>query len=172
MSEETIINKVAESGIITINLEDFFPGEELIVFDLKPFLFREMILKEKEFREQMKQQNWSQYQDKTVLIQNSSDAIIPMWAHMLVTTYLQPYAHMVDFGTAEAYRKKKLAENIAAIKAEEYEGKRIVIKGCGEKEMPESAYISITQKLRPFVKSLMFGEACSTVPIYKKPLSK
>lgn len=170
MSEDIIINKVAESGLLTINLEDFYPKEPVVIFDLKPFLFREMILKEKDFREAMKQLDWSQYQDVIVLIQNSSDAIIPMWAHMLVTSYLQPYAKEVDFGNAKDFLKKKLLQKIEAIDAEEYDGKRIVIKGCGDIEMPEAAYILITQKLRPKVKSLMFGEACSTVPVYKMPL--
>lgn len=170
MSEDIIINKVAESGLLTINLEDFYPKEPVVVFDLKPYLFREMILKEKDFREAMKQLGWSQYQDAIVLIQNSSDAIIPMWAHMLVTSYLQPYAKEIDFGSEKDFLKNRLLQKIQVINAEEYQGKRIVIKGCGEIDMPESAYILITQKLIPVVKSLMFGEACSTVPVFKMPL--
>lgn len=166
------MNKVAESGIITINLEDFFPKEEIAIFDLKPWLFREMILKEKDFREALKNADWSIYKDKAVGITNTADAIIPMWAYMLVVSYLQPVASKVIFGDEKFVIQSLMRDKIEQINAEEYSDKRIVIKGCGDIALPESAYITITNKLRPVVKSLMYGEPCSTVPVYKKPLQR
>ncbi|MCC6286752.1 MAG: DUF2480 family protein [Chitinophagaceae bacterium] len=168
--EETIINKVAESGIITINLEDFFPKDEIVIFDLKPWLFREMILKEKEFREALKNADWTQYKDKTVGITNTADAIIPMWAYMLVASYLAPFAKDILFGDEKYVIQLLILKNIEQINAGDYIDKRIVIKGCGDIVLPEAAYVFITNKLRPVVKSLMYGEPCSTVPVYKKPL--
>ena len=170
--EEVIINKVTESGIITINLEDFFPKEEILVFDLKPWLFKELILKEKDFREALKNADWSAYKNKVVGITNTTDAIIPMWAYMLVASYLQPFAKEVLFGDEDFVRQALLLRNIENLSASEYADKRIVIKGCGDIALPEAAYVTITNKLRPLVKSLMFGEACSTVPVFKKGIEK
>lgn len=170
--EEDIINKVAESGIITINLEDFFPKEDIVIFDLKPLLFRELILKEKEFRETLKNSDWSIYTEKVVGVTNTAEAIIPMWAYMLVASYIQPYAKTILFGNEDYVKHSLLIKNIESIEIEEYKEKRIVIKGCGDIALPEAAYIAITNKLRPVVKSLMFGEPCSTVPVYKKPLQR
>lgn len=169
MSDE-IINRVAESGIITINLEDYYPKEPIAVFDLKPWLFRELILKEKEFREALKNADWEQYRNKYVALTNTADAIIPMWAYMLVTSYLQPIAKEVVFGDENNLTETLLLRKIQQIEGSKYEGKRIVIKGCGDIAIPEAAYVAITNKLKPVVKSLMFGEACSTVPVYKAPL--
>ncbi|MFT3748876.1 MAG: DUF2480 family protein [Agriterribacter sp.] len=170
--EETIINKVAESGIITINLEEFFPKEELAIFDLKTWLFRELILKEKDFREALKNADWEQYKNKVVGITNTADAIIPMWAYMLVASYLQPHAREVIFGDEQSLIRTMMLKNIAQINAEDYIDKRIVIKGCGDIVLPEAAYVAITNKLKPVVKSLMYGEPCSTVPVYKKPVQR
>lgn len=170
--EDVIINKVAESGIITINLEELLPKEEIVIFDLKPFLFRELILKEKEFREALKNTGWSIYKEKTVGITNTADAIIPMWAYMLVTSYLQPFAKEVLFGDENLVKQTLLLRNIENIPAGDYLEKRIVIKGCGDIVLPEAAYIAVTKKLRPVVKSLMYGEPCSTVPVFKKPLQR
>lgn len=167
--ENVIINKVAESGIITINLEDFLAKEEIVIFDIKPLLFRELILKEKDFRELLKNTDWQAYNGKVVGITNTADAIIPMWAYMLVASYLQPFAKNVLFGDEATVKQMLLLENIENINAGDYEEKRIVIKGCGDIALPEAAYVVITGKLRPVVKSLMFGEPCSTVPVYKKP---
>lgn len=167
--ENVIINKVAESGIITINLEDFLAKEEIVIFDIKPLLFRELILKEKDFRELLKNTDWQAYNGKVVGITNTADAIIPMWAYMLVASYLQPFAKNVLFGDEATVKQTLLLENIENINAGDYEEKRIVIKGCGDIALPEAAYVAITGKLRPVVKSLMFGEPCSTVPVYKKP---
>lgn len=164
---DMIVNKVAESGIITINLEDFYPKGEIVVFDLKNYLFREMILKEKEFRETLKSIDWKQYQDKNIALTNTADAIIPMWAYMLVTSYLEPFAAAIFFGNEKHLVQSFMTQRISSLDTSEYEGKRIVIKGCGDIDIPESAYITITHKLRPVVKSLMYGEPCSTVPVYK-----
>jgi len=166
---DTIINKVAESGIITIDLEAYYPKVETAVFDLKKYLFKELILKEKDFREALKATDWEQYSGKYIALTNSADAIIPMWAYMLTVSYLQPVAKDIVFGDQNHLMQTLLLNNIAGIPAAEYAGKRVVIKGCGDVILPEAAYTAITLKLRPVVKSLMFGEPCSTVPVYKAP---
>ncbi|HQE12552.1 MAG TPA: DUF2480 family protein [Flavipsychrobacter sp.] len=166
---ETIVNRVAESGIITLDLIQYLPKEkELGVFDLKPFLFREMILKEKDYRAALLQHDWTQYEQKHIAILCSVDAIIPVWAFMLAASYLQSVAASVWLGTEEERNKQLLQQAIDAIELKEYQDKRVVIKGCGDTPIPDFAYVAITHKLRPVVKSLMYGEPCSTVPIYKK----
>jgi len=165
---EELRNKVAESGIITLNLENYFPKEEICPFDIKDFLFMEMLLKEKEFRSSLENHDWEQYRNKQVALFCSTDAIIPMWAYMLITSRLSSIASSVFEGTKEGLFKKIFIENIGAINTNEFEDKRVVIKGCGEKEIPAYAYTAITNKLIPKVKSLMYGEPCSTVPVYKK----
>ena len=167
--EEIFINKVADSGIITIDLEAYFAPEKTMVFDLKPYLFMELILKEKDFREALKNTDWTIYQDTNVAVTCSTDAIIPVWAYMLVASYLQPIAKTVMVATEPELIKQLMLKNIATIEASQYADKRVVIKGCGEHPISEAAYLAITQQLRPYVKSIMYGEPCSTVPIYKKP---
>lgn len=170
MSEEKIINRVAESGIITLNLEAFFPDEkELAPFDLKAFLFMELMLKEKEFRSSLKQLDLSPFTNKIIAVHCSTDAIIPMWAYMLVSATLKPIAQRVVFGTSAEVSQKLLIENIRTISAEDYRDQRVVIKGCGEKPIPQEAYLEITNILIPVAKSVLFGEPCSTVPVYKRP---
>ncbi|CAN5653330.1 DUF2480 family protein [soil metagenome] len=166
--QEIIVNKVAESGIITLNLEEFYPKGERIVFDLKEYLFMGLILKEKDFRVALLAIEWQQYQNKNVAVTCSADAIIPVWAYMLIASYLQPVAREVVFGNLEALAVSVLQKNIDAIDAASFTDKRVVVKGCGDIKIPESAYLDITSKLRPFAKSIMYGEPCSTVPIYKK----
>jgi Protein of unknown function (DUF2480) len=166
--QETIVNKVAESGIITINLEDYYPKEEIVLFDLKDYLFMGLILKEKDFREALKIIDWQQYENKNVAVTSSTDAIIPMWAYMLVAGYLQPIANEVAFGNKKDIISNILTKKLATINGEDFTDKRVVIKGCGDIQIPEVAYVEITNKLRPYAKSIMYGEACSTVPIYKK----
>lgn len=168
---EQIKNKVAESGIITLDLAKYLPKEgDIAVFDLKPFLFREMILKEKDYREALLTHDWEQYTGKQVALFCSVDAIIPVWAYMLATTYLKSNAAFIYFGTLEELKRYILLQQIENINTEEYNDKRVVIKGCGEISIPDAAYIAITSKLKPVVKSLMYGEPCSTVPLYKKKL--
>jgi len=161
-------NKVAESGIITLNLEDFYPKGETALFDLKDFLFMGLILKEKDFREALKVLDLTPYTNKNVALTCTADAIIPMWAYMLAASYLQPVASNVVFGNEDFLQKTLFLKNLYTINPAEYADKRIVIKGCGELPVSESAYVEITNLLRPVVKSIMYGEPCSTVPIYKK----
>lgn len=167
--EDVIVNKVAESGLITLDLEEYYPKEETAGFDLKNFLFMELILKEKEYREALKNLDWSVYQNKNVCITCSADAVIPMWAYMLAATYLQPVAKEVFFGNEDFLHRTLFLKNLSRINPAEFTDKRVVIKGCGDKNISESAYVEITKLLTPVVKSIMYGEPCSTVPIYKKP---
>jgi hypothetical protein len=165
---ELFNNKVAESGILSIDLASLLPSNEIIVFDIKPYLFMELILKEKEFRAALLTTDWTIYQDKVVGIICSADAIIPMWANMLIVSALNPFAKAVYFGNENKAREQQLLESIGTLNINEYNDQRVVIKGCGDTPIGESAYIAITQKLRPVVKSIMYGEPCSTVPVYKK----
>lgn len=166
---ETLVNRVAESGIITLNLEDYFPGYEISGLDIKEFLFMEMILKEKDFRQALKEKDWSVYQDKIVLIFCSVDAIIPSWAYMLLASYLSEIAVDVYYGSQEEFLKMHYRKSIESIDASEYEDKRVVIKGCGDKPVPAAAYGMMTSALKPYAQSIMFGEPCSTVPVFKRP---
>jgi hypothetical protein len=169
---ELIKNKVAESGIITLDLEQFIPKEEsLAIFDLKPFLFREMILREKDYRAALIEHDWKQYEGKHTGIICSVDAIIPMWAFMLAASYLQPVATSIHYGSTEEVKKELIISGIGTIDLDAYKDKRVVLKGCGEVPIPQTAYVSATSKLRPVVKSIMYGEPCSTVPIYKQVLT-
>ncbi|MDQ6609244.1 MAG: DUF2480 family protein [Bacteroidota bacterium] len=165
---EAIVNKVAGSGLISLDLEKYLPVGEMVAFDLKDYLFMGLILKEKDFREALKNIDWSVYQDKNVAITCSADAIIPVWAYMLVSSYLQPVASTIFTGTIEEMQKHLFLENINAINAAEFKDQRIVVKGCGEVPIGNFAYAEITRVLLPHTKSIMYGEPCSTVPIYKK----
>jgi hypothetical protein len=168
---DTFVNKVAESGIITFNLEDYYPKDEVMVFDMKDHLFMGLILKEKDFREALKTLDTTIYENKIVALTCSADAVIPMWAYMLVASLLQPIATEIIFGT-EAYAKENmLLRNIETIDTTAYTDARVVIKGCGELPIGEVAYIAITKKLRPVAKSIMYGEPCSTVPVFKKKIN-
>ncbi|GEO09569.1 DUF2480 family protein [Segetibacter aerophilus] len=166
--ENVIINKVAESALTSIDLEEYYPKGETAVFDLKDHLFMGLILKEKDFRAALQTYDWEQFRDKNVAITCSADAIIPMWAYMLVASNLQPVAKEVVYGEEKDILKTLLLRNLATIKGEEYTDKRVVVKGCGDVAIPEAAYVEITNKLRPYVKSIMYGEPCSTVPIFKR----
>ena len=166
--EETFVKKVAESGLITFDLEEYYPKGEIKIFDLKDFLFMGLILKEKDYRAALQSTDWEVYKDKYVAILCSADVIIPMWANMLAASYLQPITKDVVFGDEKKLIETILIKKINEVKGEDYTDKRVVVKGCGDVTIPESAYVEITNKLRPFVKSIMYGEPCSTVPIYKK----
>ena len=167
--EAEFVNKVSESGIITLDLEEFYPKDETAVFDMKDHLFMGLILKEKDFREVMKNLDLTPYKDKNIALTCSADAVIPVWAYMLVASYLQPVAEEIIFGDADFLHKTLFLKNIAQINIEDYKDQRVVIKGCGELPISEAAYVAITNQLRPVVKSIMYGEPCSTVPVYKKP---
>ena len=166
--ETTFVNKIAESGIITLNLEDYYPKEEVIVFDMKEYLFMGLILKEKDFREALKILDTEIYSNEIVALTCSADAIIPIWAFMLVASLLQPVAKEIIYGTEAFAKETILLRNIEQIDTAIYNDARLVIKGCGELPIGESAYVAITQKLRPVAKSIMYGEPCSTVPVFKR----
>jgi hypothetical protein len=165
---ESLVNKVSESGLISFDLEEFYPREDIKVFDLKEHLFMGLILKEKDFRAALLATDWDRFNGANVAITCSADAIIPMWAYMLVASYLQPVAKNVVFGDEQQLINTLLLKNLEAVNGEEYTDKRVVVKGCGDVSIPETAYVEITNKLRPFAKSIMYGEPCSTVPIFKK----
>jgi hypothetical protein len=167
MSEQ-FVNKVAESGLITIDLEKYFPVGETAVFDLKDYLFMGLILKEKDFREALKNADWSVYAGKNVALTCSADAIIPVWAWMLAATYLQPVTKEIIMGDEKELHRYLFLKNIDAIDVTDFADQRVVIKGCGETPIADYVYMEITKKLRPVVKSIMYGEPCSTVPVYKK----
>jgi hypothetical protein len=165
---DLIENKVANSGLITIDLETLKHQGECVGFDIKNWLFREQILKEKDFREFVKAHDWSVYQNKNVAFFCSSDAIVPTWAYMLLATAIQPFANFYIFGTLNELTAALYERAISNLKLADFTDKRIIIKGCSQNEIPVNAYVAISNKLLPVVKSLMYGEACSNVPIYKK----
>ncbi len=166
MSEE-IINKVANSGLITIDLEEYYPKGERVLFDIKPLLFQELILKEKDFREYIKQHDWTAYKDKYVAIVCTADAIVPTWAYMLISIALEPYAKKIVFGNLETLETILFNEVLQKINYSDYKDQRIVVKGCGNLPVSTHAYVELVNGLRPFAKSIMYGEPCSTVPLYK-----
>ena len=165
---DEIINKVAESGLMEIDLENFYPKGERALIDVKENLFQGLILKEKDFREFVKKENWSRYQDKFVAITCSADAIVPTWAYMLLATSLQPFAKYIVFGDLKTLETVLFAQALSKITPEDFRDKKAVIKGCGNLPVPESAYVELTRILTPVVKSIMYGEPCSTVPVMKK----
>jgi hypothetical protein len=166
--QENIVNKVAQSGLVTLDPAAFYPEGERVVYDIKDNLFQGLILREKDFREFVKTHDWSQYNGKNVAVTCTADAIVPAWAYMLLANRLAPYAREVVFGNEDVLETVLFVKNIANMDAEQYRDQRLVIKGCGDISVPVSAYVELTRKLTPVVKSLMFGEPCSTVPIYKK----
>jgi hypothetical protein len=167
MSDE-IVNRVANSKLITINLEDYYPKGTRTVIDIKNWLFQELILKEVDFREHLKNHNWSQYNNHYVALTCSVDAVIPAWAYMLITTYISPFAQKVVVGNVALLETSIFQEIINNLNIEEFKNKPIIIKGCSNKPIPETAYLQLINKLQPIVKSIMFGEACSTVPLFKR----
>jgi len=167
MSKE-IVNRVANSVLITIDLADYAPTKPIAVLDIKEFLFEGIFLKEKEFRTSLKEFDFSNYSNKVVALNCSSDAIVPMWAFMLVTSYLNTANAEIHFGAKAEVFQQIFANNIDAIDPSEFEGKKVIVKGCGQIPLTEALYIAITKKLQTTVSSLMFGEACSAVPVFKK----
>jgi uncharacterized protein DUF2480 len=165
---EEIINKVAQSGLLNLDLEDYYPREEILVFDLKPLLFMEMILKEKEFRTALSAVDWTSFQDKIVAVTCSADAIIPAWAYMLVAVAAQPFAKDILFGDRQSALQQAFVNNLRALDINEFADKRVIVKGCGDLSIGGFAYMEIARRLRPVVKSILYGEACSNVPVYKK----
>ena len=166
--QENIVNKVALSGLVTVDPAAFYPPGERVIYDIKDNLYMELILREKDFREFVKTHDWSQYTGKNVGITCTADAIVPAWAYMLIANRLAPFAREVVFGDTDVLETVLFEKQMAGADLEQYRGQRIVLKGCGDIAVPVSAYVELTKKLTPIVKSLMFGEPCSTVPIYKR----
>ena len=166
--QENIVNKVAQSGLVSFDLADLFPSGERVIYDIKENLFHGLMLKEKDFRAFVKENDWQAYQGKNVAIICSSDAIVPTWAYMLIAAKLTGVANYFVFGDLETLETSLYLAAIEKINTKQFEDQRLVIKGCGEIPIPTSAFIALTAKLLPVVKSIMYGEPCSTVPIFKK----
>lgn len=166
---EEIINRVAGSKLVTFNLEDYYPEGERVLFDIKDWLLEGFVLREKDFREAAKNHDWSKYEGKYIALTCSSDAIVPAWAYMLLATYLQPYAKKVITGDLESLESILYSEIIDKLDVSDLKDKPVIVKGCSHKPVPKNAYLLLIGKLQPIVKSLMYGEACSSVPLYKKP---
>ena len=169
MSEQPIINKVAASGIITLDLEEIYPQGERVVFDLKPLLWQEIALKEDELRTFCKEHDWAQYTGKLVSVHCSADAIIPTWAFMLVATHLQPHAAFVTQGDAVHLERAVFTRFVQQLGVEPSRNARVVVNGGSKRPVPLNAFVELSAKLLPVVRSLMFGEPCSTVPLFKAP---
>ena len=166
--QENIVNKVAHSGLISLDLADLYPQGERVLYDIKENLFHGLILREKDFREFVKEHNWSAYTGKHIGIICSADAIVPTWAYMLLANKLAPYAVSVVFGDLATLETILFQQELNKLDIETYRDQRIVIKGCGDIAVPTSAFVQITSKLTGVAKSIMYGEPCSTVPIYKR----
>ncbi len=166
MAEE-IINRIANSKLITVDLEDYYPKGKRVVLDIKAWLFHEIILKEKDFRTHLTNHDWQQYQDCYVALHCSSDAIIPSWAYLLITSKLVPFAKETVVGTLELLETVIYTRIINSLDTTEFTQKPVIIKGCSNKPIPPTAYIQLIQKIQLVAKTVMFGEACSTVPLYK-----
>jgi hypothetical protein len=171
MQEEKIVNRVLNSSLITFDLEEYYQAGERILIDIKDQLYQELILKEKDFRAFIKAHDWSLYKDKFVAITCSADAIVPTWAFMLVAIALKPYAKAIEFGTLEQLEEKLFNATLSTIDWEKFRGAKVVVKGCSKVSVPISAYVKAVSQLQPLASSLMFGEACSTVPLYKSQKS-
>jgi S-adenosylmethionine/arginine decarboxylase-like enzyme len=165
---DEIVNKVAQSGLVTIDLQDWRPEGARAVVDIKERLWEGIALKEKDFRTWVSEWDWTAYAGQHVAVTCSADAIIPSWAYMLLSSALTPHAKTIVFGDADALESVLFKSKIDSVELAEYTDARVIVKGCGQ-GVPTSAYLYLTHKLQPVVKSLMFGEACSTVPVYKAP---
>lgn len=166
--EEEIINRVANSKLVTIDLEDYYPEGERILFDIKDWLYEGLVLREKDFRQRVSEFDWSNYQNQFIALTCSTEAIIPGWAYMLISMHLEPYASKVIIGDLEQLETSIYQDLIANLDVSEYEDKPIIIKGCSNKPVPQNAYIMLSNKLKPLARSIMYGEACSAVPLFKK----
>jgi hypothetical protein len=166
--QDEIINRVANSKLVTINLEDYYPQGKRILFDIKDWLFEDFVLREKDFRDQVKQFNWSQFKDNYVALTCSSDAIIPAWAFILLSIHLEPFSKKTVIGNLELLETSIYQDVLNTLDISEFTNKPIIIKGCAKKPVPQNAYIMLANKLKPIAHSIMYGEACSSVPLYKK----
>lgn len=167
MTDE-IVNRVANSNLITIDLEDFYPEGKRILFDIKDWLYEELVLREKEFREKAKTFDWSLYKNCYVALTCSSDATIPVWAYMLLIVYLEPFVEKTMIGDLEALESSIYQDILSDLDTSKYIDKPVIIKGCSHKPVPANAYVMLINKLKPLARSIMYGEACSAVPLFKK----
>lgn len=165
---DAIVNRVAESALITFDLEKLYQIGQRQSIDLSQWLYEGLILKEKDFRAQLNVHDWSVYQDQFVALYCSTEAILPAWASLLVTSHLQPYSRKVVMGTLEDLEVQLFSEEIQLLDVTPFKDKSVIIKGCSDKTVPQDAYVQLIAKLQPIVKSLFYGEACSSVPLYKK----
>lgn len=170
--EGEIINRVASSGLITFDLADHYVSGNRETIDVKDQLFQGLLLREKDFREYIKNEDWTKYQDKHVLITCSADAIVPVWAYMLLATRLEPFVRTLVFGNIHDLETEIFKKSLDKIDFQEFDGKKVVVKGCGDIDVPEATYVELTRRLRPYASKIMYGEPCSTVPLYKKPRAK
>lgn len=166
--EKEIVNRVANSVLQVFDLEDYYQEGERVALDISQWLLEGFVLREKDFRQALKEYNWEQYQDKFVALHCSTDAIVPAWAYMLITTYLQPYTKRTIQGSVTDIDVLYYQEVLDSLDYTQYADKPVIVKGCSHKPVPEQAYVMAVNKLMPVAKSLMFGEACSSVPLYKK----
>ena len=169
---DKIINRVANSSLVTINLEDYYPVGKRIVFDIKDWLFEGLVLREKDFREQVKTHDWTQYQDAYVALTCSSDAIVPVWAYILISIHLGPFTKNTVIGNLEQLESSIYQDVLKDFDVSGFNDKPVIIKGCSKKPVPQNAYIMLANKLKPVAKSIMYGEACSSVPLYKNKSKK
>lgn len=167
MADE-IINRVAQSKLVVIDLEDYYPQGKRVLFDIKDWLFEGFVLREKEFRQHVKEHDWSQYQDHYVALSCSTDAIIPAWAFMLISIELASYSKKAIIGDLEALETSIYQDIITGLDLDLYRDKPIIIKGCSNKPVPDNAYVLLSEVLKPIAKSIMYGEACSSVPLFKR----
>ncbi len=165
---EEIINRVANSKLVTFNLEDLYPKGERVAFDISKWLLEGIVLRENDFREKANAHDWSQYQDKYVALYCSTDAIVPGWAYLLLSLHLSPCASKVVVGSLEELESILFAEILQNLDVSEFKDKPVIIKGCAHKPIPQNAYVLLAQKLQPVAKSIMYGEACSSVPLFKR----
>ena len=166
--EKEILNRVSNSQLVTFDLEELYTPGERVLFDVKDLLFQELILREKDFRDFIKSHDWTQYANKYVAITCSADAVVPTWAYMLLASFLQPHASEIIFGSLQDLETILFKQALDKINWEKYINAKVVIKGCSKVEVPVSAYVAVTKQLRPLASSIMFGEPCSTVPVFKK----
>lgn len=164
---DEIINRVANSKLVTIDLEEYYPEGKRVLFDIKDWLYEGFVLREKDFRTQVAKHNWSQYQNNYIALTCSTDAIVPGWAYMLLSIHLEPFAKKIVIGNLETLETSLYQEVLSQLNINDYKNKPIIIKGCANKPVPQNAYIMLATKLKPIAKSIMYGEACSSVPLYK-----
>jgi len=166
--QEEIINRVANSKLVTIDLEDYYPEGKRVLFDIKDWLYEGLVLREKEFRAKVKDYDWSQYQKCYLALHCSTDAIVPAWAYMLIIVNLEPFVEKTLVGSLSDLETSLYQDIISHLDTSKFADKPIIIKGCSNKPVPVNAYLMLTEKLKPIAKSIMYGEACSSVPLYKR----